>query len=265
MTNLVLLTPTPKERFIAGVSHLFVLIPFVGFLAPRIIWATQKDKSQYVASQSFQAFMYQVITLAIWLIGMALFSVLPIFGIWFIPFLNLIVRFILAMYGIFGAIMAFQGKAFRYFIISTQLEHWFQRMQYVQAPAKFIAIRKHPFFPFLMGFGVACIHFVIAEKVYSPNISTGEEYFFSVFLLTPSLILDLPLSFAPIASDFFSSLNPETLRKFSVIIFSSFVYGVLGAIIASKNIFIQTIGIILVFLMILSFCYLGMMIAMVFG
>ncbi len=33
----------------AAVSHASVLLPFTGTIAPIVIWATQKEKSHYVA------------------------------------------------------------------------------------------------------------------------------------------------------------------------------------------------------------------------
>lgn len=253
MTNLASVIPTQKERLIAGVSHLFVLIPFLGFLAPRIIWATQKDKSQYVAFQSFQAFIYQVITLVVWLIGMILFFALPIFGIWLVaPTINLIVYFIFAAYGIFGAIMAFQGKPFRYLIISDRVEHSLSTFTDKQWRIQFREVQKHPFFPFAVGFGIVCIHFAITNLLKNINFASFG-YVILLMLISPSYIT-LILEFAlPSISEF---INSSTELP---ILISSLFYGIVGGFLASRNVYLQSMGVIFIFLLILSGCFLLML------
>ena len=48
------------ERIMAALSHATALLPFMGVIAPIVIWVTQKDKSQYVAFQALQAMAYQL-------------------------------------------------------------------------------------------------------------------------------------------------------------------------------------------------------------
>ena len=131
MTNLGILAPTQNERFLAALSHLSILIPRLGFIdlsfiVPFIIWVTQKDKSQYLAFQSFQAFTYQVCRSAASLIGyICLVSSVFIFNTSaLLPIGNtyLITGFIFTAYGIVGAVMAFQGKTFRYWLIGHRVE-----------------------------------------------------------------------------------------------------------------------------------------------
>jgi uncharacterized Tic20 family protein len=52
--------PTQDDRIMAALSHITVILPFFGVVAPIIIWVTQKEKSQYVAFQALQALAYQL-------------------------------------------------------------------------------------------------------------------------------------------------------------------------------------------------------------
>ena len=131
MINREMLEPTQNERLWAALAHLSILIPRLGFMdlsfiAPFIIWVTQKDKSQYIAFQSFQALTYQLCRSAASLLGYAcLISSIFIFDAGaLLPINNTtsIIGFTFVAYGIVGAVMAFQGKPFRYWIIGMQVE-----------------------------------------------------------------------------------------------------------------------------------------------
>lgn len=153
MTELDSQKPTQDERLMAALSHVTTLMPFMGVIAPIIIWITQKDKSQYVAFQALQALIYQLGLIVAWFIGMGCYmcsffgmfltipfmeesaetaqKVSPIFGLTFgFPFLVLgavfIGWFIYTAYGIFGAIMVLQGKPFHYLIIGGRVESFLQ-------------------------------------------------------------------------------------------------------------------------------------------
>ncbi len=155
MTNFDSLTPTQDERVMAALSHVSALLPMMGVIAPIIIWVTQKEKSQYVAFQSLQALAYQLSMIAAWFVGMGCYvlsffgtfitipfasssgssqSVDPVFGLAFlIPFMVFgaifIGGFFFVVYGVIGAIMAFQGKPFRYMIIGKRVERFMQPKQ----------------------------------------------------------------------------------------------------------------------------------------
>ena len=155
MTNFDSLTPTQDERVMAALSHVSALLPMMWVIAPIIIWVTQKEKSQYVAFQSLQALAYQVSMIAAWFVGMGCYvlsffgtfitipfasssgssqSVDPVFGLAFlIPFMVFgaifIGGFFFVVYGVIGAIMAFQGKPFRYMIIGKRVERFMQPKQ----------------------------------------------------------------------------------------------------------------------------------------
>ena len=149
MISIDSLTPTQDERVMAALSHISALLPMVGVIAPIVIWITQKDKSKYVAFQALQALAYQLIMILAWFIGMGCYM-LSFFGTFFtIPFsdssqsasplfaLGFIIPllvfgaifiggFFFIIYGIVGAVMAFQGKPFRYIIIGNRVERFMQ-------------------------------------------------------------------------------------------------------------------------------------------
>ena len=149
MTTIDSLTPNQDERVMAALSHIAVLLPMMGVIAPIVIWVTQKEKSKYVAFQSLQALAYQLTMILAWFVGMGCYmfsffgtfftipfsdssqSASPLFALGFIiPFLVFgaifIGGFFFIIYGIVGAVMAFQGKPFRYVIIGSRVEHFIQ-------------------------------------------------------------------------------------------------------------------------------------------
>ncbi len=153
MSNLDSLTPNQDERVMAALANISAILPFMGVFAPIVIWVTQKDKSQYVAFQSLQALVYQLTMIVAWIIGMGCYmcsffgtfltipfsstakmspATDPLFFIsFFIPFLIFgaifLGGFLFIIYGVVGAVMAFQGKPFRYIIIGRRVEHFMQQ------------------------------------------------------------------------------------------------------------------------------------------
>ena len=125
----------------------------MGVIAPIVIWATQKDKSEFVAFQALQAIAYQLLMVVAWFVGMgcymlsffATFLTLPFAGGgsertpgspffmvgFLIPFIIFGLIFvggaIFIVYGIVGAIMTFQGKNFRYIILGQRLASYLQK------------------------------------------------------------------------------------------------------------------------------------------
>ena len=122
------LTPE-EERQWAMVAHLGVLVNLVsGILGPAVplgIYMIYKDRSRYVAYQSLQALIFQVIwwvgggILAgiAWAITGALSAV--IVGLVCIPFACVISAIPLAAlgYGIYGGIQTNQGQDFKYWLV----------------------------------------------------------------------------------------------------------------------------------------------------
>ena len=150
MTDFNSLTPTQDERVMAALAHVSALIPMMGVIAPIVIWVTQKEKSRYVGFQALQALAYQLSMIAAWFIGMGCYmasffvtfltipfasssgsssSMDPFFGLAFIiPFLVFGAIFVgglfFIVYGVVGAVMAFQGKPFRYIFFGSRVERF---------------------------------------------------------------------------------------------------------------------------------------------
>jgi uncharacterized Tic20 family protein len=53
--------PNQNDKIMAALAHISALLPLMGVIAPIVIWATQKDKSEYVAFQALQAVVYQLV------------------------------------------------------------------------------------------------------------------------------------------------------------------------------------------------------------
>lgn len=144
--------PAQNDRIMASLAHVSALLPLMGVIAPIIIWATQKDKSEYVAFQALQAVAYQLLMIFAWFVGMGCYmlsffstfltmpfagsespSTLPPFFLigFLIPFIIFGLIFlggaVFILYGIVGAVMTFQGKDFRYFILGNRLADYLQK------------------------------------------------------------------------------------------------------------------------------------------
>jgi hypothetical protein len=125
----VRLSPS-EERTWAMLAHLSVLINLVtgalGPIAALLIYLVYKDRSRYVAYQSLQSLLLQLIGWvgggliigAAWAITGALSAV--IIGLCLIPFALLITLFLpvgTIVYSIIAAVKTNQGKDFRYWLI----------------------------------------------------------------------------------------------------------------------------------------------------
>ncbi len=134
--------PAQNDKIMAALAHVSAILPFMGVIAPIVIWATQKDKSEFVAFQALQAIAYQLLMILAWFVGMGCYmlsffstflaipfagsggevgpTVAPFFMAgFFIPFIIFGAIFvggaIFIIYGLIGAVSTFQGKDFRYF------------------------------------------------------------------------------------------------------------------------------------------------------
>ncbi|MCU0519989.1 MAG: DUF4870 domain-containing protein [Anaerolineae bacterium] len=121
------------ERTWAMLAHLSVLLNlvtgFLGVAAALIIYLIYKDRSRYVAYQSMQAFLFQLVFWAggglligvMWAIVGALSAILV--GILLIPFAVLLTLVFLLMpilalaYGVVGGVQCSSGEDFRYWLI----------------------------------------------------------------------------------------------------------------------------------------------------
>ena len=118
-----------EERQWAMFSHLGVLVNLVsgvlGPLVPLFIYMVYKDRSRYVAYQSLQALIFQlvwwigggVITAAAWTITGALSAV--VIGILCIPVACAIslMPLVALGYGIYAGVQTSQGQDFKYWLI----------------------------------------------------------------------------------------------------------------------------------------------------
>ena len=150
--------PTQDDRIMAALSHITVILPFLGVVAPIIIWVTQKEKSQYVAFQALQALAYQLSLIIFYFVGMACYmcsffgtflGMVPLTATspeepnpvavagfmltFFIPFAVFGLMFLgmigYIIYGLVAAVMVVQGKDFRYVFIGNRLERYLQQEQ----------------------------------------------------------------------------------------------------------------------------------------
>ena len=155
MTTEQNLIPNQNDKIMAALAHISAILPFMGVIAPIIIWATQKDKSEYVAFQALQAIAYQLLMILAWFVGMGCYmfsffgtfftipftssnggdvnpSAAPFFMLGFlIPFIVMGAMFvggaIFVIYGLVGAIQVFQGKDFRYLIIGNRISNYLEK------------------------------------------------------------------------------------------------------------------------------------------
>jgi len=118
-----------EERTWAMLAHLSILLNLItGFLGPitaLIIYLVFKDRSRYVAYQSMQSFIFQLVfwigagTLAaiLWIVSL-IFSVL-IVGLCLMPvaFIISLVPFAALVYGVIAAIQCNEGVDFQYWLV----------------------------------------------------------------------------------------------------------------------------------------------------
>ena len=114
-------------------AHLSVLLNlitgFLGVIAPLIIYLIYKDRSRYVAYQSMQAFVFQLIWWggggliigAVWVVTGVLSAL--IIGIFCVPF-SLIITLVAGImpvvalvYGVYAGIEANAGRDFKYWLV----------------------------------------------------------------------------------------------------------------------------------------------------
>ncbi len=131
-----------EKKLMSLLSHLSILIPNVGVLAPVIIWLTNKEKSRFVRFNALQAIFFQLIFLALMMVFMFVGIILVLVAI-AIPWTNLSsnaepgILFLLSMifmfmyfplwlifsiYAVVASLKSFKGKIFRYAIIGRIIE-----------------------------------------------------------------------------------------------------------------------------------------------
>lgn len=145
--------PAQDERILAALSHASALLPFWGIIASIVIWATQKDKSKFVAFQSIQAVTYHFVAILGFLLAglcyfcsifafpfmtaIALpttdsardfspFALLPMMVPFAIMGVAMLVWLVFVGYGMAGAVLSLQGRDFRYLLIGNRLEAYLE-------------------------------------------------------------------------------------------------------------------------------------------
>ncbi len=122
-----------QEHNWAMLAHLSILLNlFTGFLGPVvafIIYLVYKDRSRYIAYQSLQSTIFQLVTwigvglliFAMWLVNLVLtIFIIPILCI---PFTLLATILLLAVplaslvYGVYAAVYCSRGEDFRYWLV----------------------------------------------------------------------------------------------------------------------------------------------------
>lgn len=145
-------SPSQDERIVAALANVTIVLPFWGAIGAIVIWATQKEKSRYVAFHALQATVYHIVMiLASFLAGIcymcSIFAfpltlpfsvstsdsttgdVSPLFFLpMLIPFTVIGLAGLLwlgfVVYGLVGAANSLQGKDFRYLVIGKRLERY---------------------------------------------------------------------------------------------------------------------------------------------
>ena len=128
------------EKLMSLLSHLAILIPNIGILAPIVIWLTQKEKSKFVRYHAIQAIFFQLLFFILLMLsliaGIILMAISLIFanvssggepGVFFwvsMGIMNLYFPLWLffSIYAIVAAVKSFKGKKFRYLIIGRIIE-----------------------------------------------------------------------------------------------------------------------------------------------
>ena len=139
-----------EEIIIAATMHLCCVIPFIGMIAPLIVWLTKKDRSAFLSFHCLQSIIYQATGIIIFITGMILYILSffvifiatfistgfnggsepgPLFFILFtIPFLIFFLLFFFffayVLYGIAGFIITLVKKDFKYIIIGNKVKKY---------------------------------------------------------------------------------------------------------------------------------------------
>jgi uncharacterized Tic20 family protein len=68
-----LLDESQEDNWVAGICHATAVLQLWGVATPLIVWFSQKERSARLRFQSMQAFVYQLIALVVYVIGMAVY------------------------------------------------------------------------------------------------------------------------------------------------------------------------------------------------
>jgi uncharacterized Tic20 family protein len=129
----------------AALAHGSAILFGMGIIAAVVVWASQKEKSRYVAFQALQALVYQFAGLVVVMLGWCCWLALyflsfipliaaaeqgasdpPLFFIFsmLLMFVPLAIMGLWILGGLWGAVRTLQGQDFKYLAIGQQLERW---------------------------------------------------------------------------------------------------------------------------------------------
>lgn len=134
--------PTQNDRILAALAHAFVLIPGWGIIGAIVIWLIRKADSHFIAFQSLQAVIYQLISvisglcIGLFTTALVIYLITPqtsqSAGSDFTSLLILgptccggLLLLGYVGYGLWGAVSVLQGRSFQYWIIGSRLERHF--------------------------------------------------------------------------------------------------------------------------------------------
>jgi uncharacterized Tic20 family protein len=120
-------------------SHLAILIPNIGIVAPIFIWLTQREKSKFIRFHAMQAIFFQMLFFLLLMlsifIGIILMAVAIMLannsgsepGVFFWISMGIVnfyfpLWFIFSIYAIVASVKSFRGKRFKYWIIGRIIE-----------------------------------------------------------------------------------------------------------------------------------------------
>lgn len=139
-----------EEVIIAATMHLCSIIPFLGMIAPLIVWLTKKDRSFFLSFHCLQSIIYQATGIIIFITGMILY-ILSFFIVFIsifiltainggsepgpiiflviaIPFIVFFLLFFFffafILYGIVGFITTLVKRDFKYIIIGNWVKKY---------------------------------------------------------------------------------------------------------------------------------------------
>jgi uncharacterized protein len=129
-----------EQKLLSLVSHLSILIPNIGILAPVIIWVTNKEKSNFVRFHAIQAIFFQLVFFILMIFFIFVGVIMMLAAIpWFdlnsssepgmLFFLSMVFMFmyfplwiIFGIYAVVASVKSYKGNIFKYAIIGRIIE-----------------------------------------------------------------------------------------------------------------------------------------------
>jgi uncharacterized Tic20 family protein len=137
--------PNQEERIVSALTHSSIILFGMGAIVAVVVWATQKERSRYVAFQALQSLVYQMagflafgVSMCCWL-ALYFASFIPLMAaaeqgsndppLFFIGAMALMlvpfaVMGLWILGGLWAAVRTLQGRDFSYLVIGNQLKRW---------------------------------------------------------------------------------------------------------------------------------------------